>query len=377
MNNTDKQSEDKTFQIITIAVIVGVVVYLYYSKSEGFNELVAPAPQDIVSPRLVYNNNYNKEPIASYAPIPREEEESPLVDFAQDTLSRAVNNRPNDIYKHQTGNTADNHTVDLMNDINPDRNIDDVACNLSNSLSPEDISLIQNYKKQNYDMYKHQVECKNYNHGKITGCGKSCYAGGKTPMKCKPDDDECIYSYGALNNGPDYMALNQLALEKNNRRACVTCTSDGMTSRADGVQSILDQVSQMDNVNQSFMRSNVEQREGFHAMSDNSDHPMNINMNISQELRDKNTEQRRKKKVTFKNINNYANFNDYIAQNGVMETSVDKMAEIRTNPTNTTCGLLEYGQNISQVYDRLLSTPYMDYKKSCNIEKVHGILEDI
>jgi hypothetical protein len=55
-----------------------------------------------------------------------------------------------------------------------------------------------------------------------------------------------------------------------------------------------------------------------------------------------------------------------------METSVDKLAEIRTC-TNGTCGLESFGRKVSDVYDNLLSTTYSEEKKQCVNGPVEGI----
>jgi hypothetical protein len=54
--------------------------------------------------------------------------------------------------------------------------------------------------------------------------------------------------------------------------------------------------------------------------------------------------------------NRYATFNDKINRNGVSLTQVDKIAEIRSDPTNNKMG--SYGDNIADVYDNLLSNTY-------------------
>ncbi len=56
------------------------------------------------------------------------------------------------------------------------------------------------------------------------------------------------------------------------------------------------------------------------------------------------------------NRNNYANFKDKVYRNGVAYTSVDKLAEIRSDPYNNSIGKI--GDTISNVYDNLLSTTY-------------------
>jgi hypothetical protein len=56
------------------------------------------------------------------------------------------------------------------------------------------------------------------------------------------------------------------------------------------------------------------------------------------------------------NRNKYANFKDKVYRNGVVYTSVDKLAEIRSNPYDNNIGKI--GDTISHVYDNLLSTEY-------------------
>jgi hypothetical protein len=102
---------------------------------------------------------------------------------------------------------------------------------------------------------------------------------------------------------------------------------------------------------------------------------MQESIKISSEISKKDQELAKKKRVSFDNCNKFANFADYIDQNGVMGTSVDKLAEVRTQDS-ATCGLKSYGKNISDVYDKLVSTPYMDFKKSCNLPNIGGLFED-
>lgn len=306
---------------------------------------------------------------------PFESSDSTLVQFAKDTQHIVDKYRPNDMYKKKQNNngsyyelTADDRTIALMNQVEPNRNINDVACNLSNSLNDADKNMISNYKNKYYNMYAHQINCANGN-GNMTGCAKKCYTNGMTPSICKTQD--CVDSMNELNNGADFVSLNQLILEKNNSRPCSTCTQRPILSRAVGVQNVLDQVTDLDNVSMSFMDSQVLSQDVLGVQSKENF------SNISRELMKKDKELAKKKKVSFANVNNFANFNNYIGQNGVLETSVDKLAEIRSNVTNNaTCELNKYGQSISEVYDNLMKNPYMQYQKSCDTNKITGILED-
>lgn len=297
-------------------------------------------------------------------------EVNPLVQFAKDSQYMAVNYRPNDIYKQVPNDngsfyelTADDRTLALMNQVDSNKNINDVACNLSITLSDADKQMVSDYKNKYYNMYAHQISCANGN-GNLTGCAKRCYANGMSPTKCTTQ--ACDSSMNELNNSADFVSLNQLILEKNNARPCSTCTQVPILSRAVGVQNILDQVSDFDNVSASFMDSQVLSQQPT-GMRENFE-------NLSNDLKAKDKELTKKKKVSFANVNNFANFNNYVNQNGVLETSVDKLAEIRSDVTNSaTCGLNQYGQTISQVYDNLMSNPYMEYKKACDISKITGI----
>ena len=80
--------------------------------------------------------------------------------------------------------------------------------------------------------------------------------------------------------------------------------------------------------------------------------------------------------ITQANVSNFVNFENNVYQNSIGETSVDKMAEIRTSVG--TCGLNDYGTTIAQVYDNLLATvageELYDGNKDPNM--LGGILED-
>jgi hypothetical protein len=317
----------------------------------------------------IAHSMYDSKPFETH-----DSHDSPLVAFAKSTQAIVNQVRPNEQYKQVPNDngsfyqlTADDRTIALMNQVDPDRNIDDVACNLSNTLTESDKKLMSDYKNKYYNKYAHQISCAN-GKGNLTGCGKKCYANSMTPETCS--NESCENSLSELNNGPDFVTLNQLALKKNNLRPCSTCTQKPMLSRAVGVQNILDQVTDLDNVSRSFMDSQVLGNNVSGVQEDFSDLE-------ESRLRAKDKEQVLKKKVTFANVNNFANFNNYISQNGVLETSVDKLAEIRSNTTNSaTCELSKYGQSIGEVYDGLMKNPYMQYSKACNTEKITGILED-
>jgi hypothetical protein len=308
-------------------------------------------------------SNIQEEPENSNVPLLRQRSVKP---FKSNDLYNQDSNYDNGDYYNLT---ADDRTIALMNQVDRKQGNYDVACNLSNNLTTEDKAMVSDYKNKYYNMYAHQINCASGNGG-LSGCGKKCYANGMSPSRCTTQ--ECKKSMNEINNNADFVSLNQLILEKNNAKPCSTCTQGPIQSRAVGVQNILDQVTNLDNVSASFMDSQVTSQTGKHVkgMRENFEE-------MSNELKSKDRELSKKKKVSFANVNNFANFNNYVNQNGVLETSVDKLAEIRSDVTNNaTCGLNQYGQSISQVYDNLMSNPYMEYKKSCDVSKITGIMED-
>jgi len=389
--------------IIGIAVILILIWYLIFNSSEKFDsEMELNNLKQTINPEAsllnesVVQEAMNNQVKLEYDHNMRQKynqmiksniDQGSLYDNSlyDNESSLSTQDEQTDVYKQVahlndgiSGMTADDRSIALMNTVDSNKNINDVACNLSNTLSKQDNMTVKNYKNKYYNMYAHQIECNNNGtNGKTTGCGKKCYGNGMGLKKCNPTDMECMKSQRQLNNGPDFITLNQLALDNNNSRPCVTCLGDKIVSRADGVQTILDQVSKMDNVSRSFMKADVLDLEKFTTNEYENEYKNETSNELNQELKEKDKELVKKKKVTFNNVNNYANFNNYIDQNGVLETSVDKLAEIRTRPNGSaTCGLQSYGKNISEVYDKLVNTPYMEYKKSCNMDKITGMLDD-
>jgi hypothetical protein len=385
---TKKESSNVLIYIFIIIVIIGIFWLASMNSSERFsnneNNLVLrsePTNQQMTSEDVdemvrrhaiashqvqmveQSRSNIQEEPENSNVPLLRQRSVKP---FKSNDLYNQDSNYDNGDYYNLT---ADDRTIALMNQVDRKQGNYDVACNLSNNLTTEDKAMVSDYKNKYYNMYAHQINCASGNGG-LSGCGKKCYANGMSPSRCTTQ--ECKKSMNELNNNADFVSLNQLILEKNNAKPCSTCTQGPIQSRAVGVQNILDQVTNLDNVSASFMDSQVTSQTGKHVkgMRENFEE-------MSNELKSKDRELSKKKKVSFANVNNFANFNNYVNQNGVLETSVDKLAEIRSDVTNNaTCGLNQYGQSISQVYDNLMSNPYMEYKKSCDVSKITGIMED-
>jgi hypothetical protein len=189
----------------------------------------------------------------------------------------------------------------------------DISCNMDKQQK----ELVDDYKNKYFRMYRHQIECP-----------KECQLHRLNLKKCNlSENNDCQDIFTNDYNNPDVFTLSNLALDKNNRRECVTCTAN-------------------------------DNRQTRDMMVPDS--------NVNEEDEVKINERR------LNNRNKFADFNDYIDRNGVMETSVDKIAELRTSNTGT-CGLNSYGKKVSDVYDNLLSTTYSEEKNQCVYGPVEGI----
>jgi hypothetical protein len=234
-----------------------------------------------------------------------------------------TNNVSNNVLNNPVNNLTNDNNVDISGFINGEQ-----SCNM-NKMQQE---LVSDYKKKYFKMYRHQIECPKE-------CGLYNKGYNSTQTNCPFNDmkrcnlsenNDCQGIVSSDYNNPDVFSLGFLALDNNNNKNCVSCISNDYRQTAN----------------------------------------MKLPSYISNEDNDVEVNRRR-----LDNRNKFADFNNYIEQNGVMETSVDKLAEIRTC-TNGTCGLESFGRKVSDVYDNLLSTTYTTNKKNCNPGMISGVLED-
>ena len=263
-------------------------------------------------------------------------------DSETDKFLRRINNKYNHVkmenylepFTH-LDNDVDNvdqesyHQTNNVNKLSSPENISgflngEQACNMNEQQK----ELVNDYKKKYFRMYRHQIECpknckldESYN--PIDG---SCQF--SNLKRCNlAENNDCQGIFTNDYNNPDVFSLGFLALDNNNKKSCVSCTSN----------------------------------------DDRQTRNMKIsNDGVNEEDEVKINERR------LNNRNKFADFNDYIERNGVMETSVDKIAELRTCTTGT-CGLNSYGKKVSDVYNNLLSTTYTDEKNKCNSGLVEGM----
>jgi hypothetical protein len=128
----------------------------------------------------------------------------------------------------------------------------------------------------------------------------------------------------------DIMALNNIMLENNNKRDCLTCLD--------------------------------------------KDKPINLAEKLNSVIENEKN-MIRNQQITKNNIEMFSSFNDLVYQNtSNTESPVDKMAEIRLSDNNT-CGLNNYGRKVADIYDNLLANKQSD-NIPYNMDNVSGFEKD-
>lgn len=209
-----------------------------------------------------------------------------------------------------------------------------VACNMLgvNSAAMDD------YKKKFYTMYAHQIECPAKCGMKADGMSKGCGMGTKCGMGA---DCQNVNTPTSI---PDTFALNYLALDNANKKPCVTCNY-----KPTGNQ-----------LNRQWMEQVSPSYDGL---------PEDVR--IADEARLK------KSNLIDANTSNYANFKDNVYQDSIGESAPDRINEIRTcQDAYGTCKLSDYGNSISQAYDKLMANPAYTSRNNCDPYQLTGVLED-
>lgn len=230
--------------------------------------------------------------------------------------------------------TADDRTVYLMNEYakqNATIN-ENISCNLLGLNTDE----MNDYQKKNYSLYKHQITCP-----------KKPFMDTAGMKKCNLDQDSnCNNIFTSDYNNPDTNALSYYKMLENNKKECVSCNNKPI----------------LNNLNR--------QQNGYGL-----EHSNQLYNELPEDIRKQDQERMYNKEISEANVSNYVNFENNVYQNSIGETSVDKMAEIRTCATGT-CGLKSYGTSIANVYDKLVSTPYYTDRNSCKPDSITGVLDD-
>lgn len=249
---------------------------------------------------------------------------------AQASMDKNIQSKPDK--SNNANKTADGSTK-WMNQIGF-LDGEKVACNMLgvNSAAMDD------YKKKFYTMYAHQIECPAKCGMKADGMSKGCGMGTKCGM-----GKDCA-NVNTPTSIPDTFALNYLALDNANKKPCVTCNF-----KPSGNQ-----------LNRQWMEEVSPSYDGL---------PEDVR--IADEARLK------KSNLIDANTSNYANFKDNVYQDSIGESAPDRINEIRTcQDAYGTCKLSDYGNSISQAYDKLMANPAYTSRNNCDPYQLTGVLED-
>lgn len=321
-SNSDVNSVCEIIMIVFIMFLTYYILFdntlfrerFYSTKEESTNSNNSIKPE--LSKKVSFENDNILEMTENIDPeyIPGlmngENEYNPLLNNIETITNKKRKSKKNKMntYLNSPELTGGDKSLFLMNKAGEENN-KNYSCNLL-GLDSDDMN---DFKKNYYGMYAHQIECP-----------KNCHMNKLGMKKCDLESDKgCNGVFTTDYNNPDVYALNYMALLNNNDRSCVTCTEKPIS------QSSIDD------------KKRVEQI-----------------------------------KLTNANLSNTVNFENNVYLNSMGgETPVDKMAEIRSCVTGT-CGLKDYGNSIKNVYDNLLNTPVYNDRKACDPYTLTGINEN-
>ncbi len=363
--DSTQEEKDSTFSnIIIILVVIGALWIIFGQRKEKFednqNGMEMPLMSknnSVVSPDGMMRQVSNSDLMAEISDATSQYDRNASV------LSKAQRKAESQIPADMT---PDVRSLKAMNAISQ-ADSKGMSCNML-GINPNKLS---KYKKKFYSMYKHQVECpKNCGLGPVGT--RDCYFDRLGMKKCGMDEDDasCGGIFTTKYNNPDVFALGYLALDNNNERPCVTCTtkpSYNNLNRAD----IAEDVSVFDNTP---LKEGFDMIEGFNNTSKNLKESYD---NLPESTKKADSKRLDQKNYTNANVSNFVDFENNVYLNSIGETPVDKMAEIRTSQcASGTCGLQSYGKSIANVYDKLLDTPAYTNRASCDPNAITGLLED-
>jgi hypothetical protein len=228
-NENNDSSGTSLCEILMVVFIAFLAYYILYDGAvfrEGFSSAEAPSSGEIIKmPRKVsfenkassFTNGMPEDIGPEYMPG-LSNGDHPLLNDGEDdeekeikTIKRKKKSRKNK--KHAGVNPSDltggDRSLLLMNE-NAKQNSRGYSCNLL-GLNSNDMD---EFKRNYYGMYAHQIECP-----------KNCHMNKLGMKKCDlQSDKDCNGVFTTNYNNPDVYALNYMALLNNNERPCVTCT---------------------------------------------------------------------------------------------------------------------------------------------------------
>lgn len=316
MYSMESLTNENTFwNWILILIIVIIVWYVFFGNKEKFS---------------TNNKSFNKkmENIQKINDLSETLIDTPLSQYSMDFSNSNNSDNSNNANKTANGSTQWMNQIGFLDG-------EKVACNMLgvNSASMDD------YKKKFYTMYAHQIECPAKCGLKADGMSKGCGMGTKCGLGA-----DCA-NVNTPNSIPDTFALNYLALDNANKKPCVTCNF-----KPSGNQ-----------LNRQWMEEISPSYDGLQE-----------DIKIADEARLK------KSNLINANTSNYANFKNNVYQDSIGESAPDRINEIRTcQDAYGTCKLSDYGNTISQAYDKLMANPAYTSRNNCDPYQLTGILEDV
>lgn len=325
-----KSNENTFWNWFLILVAIVIVWYIFFRNKENFtsHNLKSKTEADRKMKIIQKIDNVSKAmgdtQYTDYTQVP----DSQLSQYAMAPLnSNSGTDKSNNANKTADGSTKWMNQIGFLDG-------EKVACNMLgvNSAAMDD------YKKKFYTMYAHQIECPAKCGMKADGMSKGCGMGTKCGMGA-----DCA-NVNTPTSIPDTFALNYLALDNANKKPCVTCNF-----KPTGNQ-----------LNRQWMEKLSPSYDGL---------PEDVK--IADEARLK------KSNLIDANTSNYANFKDNVYQDSIGESAPDRINEIRTcQDAYGTCKLSDYGNSISQAYDKLMANPAYTSRNNCDPYQLTGVLED-
>lgn len=346
LSSNSKKTEDTFWNIVLIGLIIYIIYVIFLkddkknnNKNENFNSV---KNEDVNRTKKImhkidrvdelFNQLEKKNPYPNLDDAPPYSDSNLLV---QNLYEMNLN---------QNQNTPDVRSLDLMNKVGMENNSDmldgeKISCNMLGI----NTSNMDQYKKNYYSMYAHQIECPSKCGLKANGMSKGCGMGSQCGLKmCKKCSG--LNNLNTNTSIPDTFALNYLALDNANKKSCVTC-----------------------NFKPKFEDANKLNREWMEQ---------NYN-DLPDDVKRADEERTQKKKLIDSNVSNYVNFENNTYQNSIGDTQVDKINELRACVNdNGTCKFSDYGNKISEVYDKLITNQAYSNRNNCDSYQLTGILED-
>ena len=230
-NSIQPSSSANTDLVCDILIVIFIALFAYYilsDKFEGFSsegsaqklvnanpeqlkkkvsfedeDLISNEPEHDILTTSAENTSFDEDEVV-YESKPKKKSRP-----SSKTKMAPVHFPDNDPYEPNL--TGASKSLALMN-ANGKKNKKNYSCDLL-GLDSDDVN---NFKKDYYGMYAHQIECP-----------KNCHMNKMGTKKCDLSSDKgCNGVFTTDYNNPDVFALSYMSLMNNDKKPCVTCTEN-------------------------------------------------------------------------------------------------------------------------------------------------------